>query len=261
MARIQGKTTSEEYEYFAGVDVSKAHLDLRVHGGRRGQRFANDAGGIAGLLEALEAPHLVVFEPSGRHHIALWRALAGAGHGTCPYNPYMARQAATGLGVMARNDDLDAMVLARIAALLVPRSKAPPSDYELEIKDLFTARRATIKRRAMVRTQREACSNRFVEAELGREDAAQTAAIEAMGARLHTLLKANPRHKRVREIILSVPGMGEGAAATILAPALRLRSGRSALTACHWQPVRARLTPKSAPSHAGKSPPSAPPLP
>lgn len=217
MARIQGKTTTEDYEYFAGVDVSKAHLDLRVHGSKRGQRFANDDGGIAALITALGPPHLVVFEPTGRHHVALWRALAAAGHGTAPYNPFMARQAATGLGFMAKSDVLDARVLAQIAALLAPRSKAPPSDHELEIRDLFAARRALIKRRAMVRTQREVGADDFVDRALAREEEAQTSAIAAMEDRLQSLFKSNPRQARTRAIILSIKGLAEGAAATILA--------------------------------------------
>ena len=84
MARMQGKATSNDVQYFAGVDVSKAHLDLRVSGTRRGERFRNDETGIAALIERLGLPHLVVFEPTGRYHIALWRALDHAGHGAAP---------------------------------------------------------------------------------------------------------------------------------------------------------------------------------
>lgn len=216
MARIQGKTTSEEFQYFAGLDVSKDHLDLRIEGAPRGQRFGNDEAGIAALVAALPAPHLVVFEPTGRYHIGLWRALAAAGHGTVPYNPWMVRQAATGLGVMAKSDGLDAMVLARIAALLSPRPKAPPGSEELEIKDLFAARRSLIRRRAMVRTQREACLDSFIATQLDREAEAQTAAIKALEARLRALIDASPHHARTREIIMSIKGLAEGAATLLL---------------------------------------------
>ena len=217
MARIQGKTTSEDYQYFAGIDVSKAHLDLRVHGERRGQRFANDKGGIAGVLAVLTTPHLVVFEPTGRFHIALWRALAAAGHGTVPHDPARARHLATGLGVLAKTDRLDAMILARIAAEVAVKVKASPTDFELNIMELFAAQRAAVKRRAMVRNQREASFNDMVKAQLDVEEATQTVVIDALTVELHSLFKANPRTRRTRQIVMSIPGLAEGGAATILA--------------------------------------------
>jgi transposase len=217
MARIQGKTTSEEYQYFAGVDVSKAHLDLHRHGTKRGQRFANDDAGIAALLATLTTPHLVVFEPTGRFHIGLWRALVAAGHGAVPQDPARARHLAIGLGVLAKTDRLDAMVLARIAAQVPVSPKAPPCDFTLTIMELFSAQRAAIKRRAMVRTQRAASSNPVVMAQLDAEEATQTTVIKSLTAALQAEFTANPRTRRTREIVMSIPGLAEGAAAAILA--------------------------------------------
>ena len=86
MAPMQGKTNFGDFKYFAGIDVRKAHLDLRVAGRTSGARFDNDALGVARLLASLanahlDGPHLVVIEPTGRSHLALWRALDVAGHG------------------------------------------------------------------------------------------------------------------------------------------------------------------------------------
>ena len=216
MARMQGKTTSEDYQYFAGIDVSKAHLDLRGSGAGRGQRFANDAGGIAALLATLAAPHLVVFEPTGRYHIALWRALERTGHGAAPYNPYQARHLATGLGHHAKTDQIDALVLCTIAERIRPEVKAAPGDFEFEIKELYAAQRAAIKRRAMGRTQGSASFNAEVKRHLAAEDDFLTGEIKALTAALNTLFMANPRACRIREIVMSIPGCAAGAAAAIL---------------------------------------------
>ena len=122
MARMQGKTTSDAYQYFAGIDVSKAHLDLRVFGSKRGQRFTNDEAGIAALIAQLAAPetgpHLVVFEPTGRYHIALWRALERAGNGAAPCNLFQVRHLATGLGKRAKTDQIDAWTCRGLVPLL-----------------------------------------------------------------------------------------------------------------------------------------------
>ncbi len=81
MARIQGKTTTELPQHFAGVDVSKAYLDIRLSHERRAYRFTNDPAGFAALETHLgAASHLIVLEPTGRYHHAIWKALAAAGH-------------------------------------------------------------------------------------------------------------------------------------------------------------------------------------
>ncbi len=217
MARMQGKTTSDAYQYFAGIDVSKAHLDLRVHGARRGQRFANDETGIAALLATFAAPHLVVFEPTGRYHIALWRGLERAGHGPVPCNPFLVRHLATGLGIRAKTDQIDAMVLSEVAARLKPEVKRAPTDFELEIKEVFAAQRAVIKRRAMVRTQSSASFNTAVKRHLDAEIAFLSTEVEALTAALKALFKANPRIEKIREIVMSIPGFADHGAATIIA--------------------------------------------
>ena len=216
MARMQGKITSEDFQYFAGVDVCKAHLDLRVFGETRGQRFPNDAAGIAALLALLETPHLVMFEPTGRYHIALWQALCAAGHGAVPYNPHWVRNLATGLGQLAKTDQIDAHVLCTIAEKIRPAPKTAPRDTELEIKELYAARHSAIKRRAMVRTQITANPGATVLALVTAEEAFLTTQITAMTAALTALIKVDETTRRRHKILLSIPGIGEGAAAAIL---------------------------------------------
>ena len=148
MARMQGKTSSEDYQYSAGVDVSKAHLDLRVSGTPKGRRFANDEGGIAALVATLGPPHRVVLEPTGRYHLALWRALDAGGHGVAPVNPYAARRLAEGMGHLAKTDAVDAFVLAEIALKFPPAVAPAPDDFTLEVRELYAARSALIRRRA-----------------------------------------------------------------------------------------------------------------
>lgn len=52
---------------YAGIDISKAHLDLAVHQQGPPQRLANDADGIAALVAQLVplAPQLIVLEATG----------------------------------------------------------------------------------------------------------------------------------------------------------------------------------------------------
>ena len=108
MARMQGKTTSDISQLFAGIDVSKAHLDLRLSCEGKSRRFANDPAGFAAIdahLRAHRPPderYLIVLEPTGRYHFPVWRALHEAGHGIAPLNPLHVRRFAESGGELAK---------------------------------------------------------------------------------------------------------------------------------------------------------------
>jgi hypothetical protein len=106
MARMQGKTTSDTSQLFAGIDVSKAHLDLRLSCEGKSWRFPNTPAGYAAIDAHLrahaDAPCLVVLEPTGRYHFAVWRALHEAGHGVAPLNPLHVRRFAESGGELAK---------------------------------------------------------------------------------------------------------------------------------------------------------------
>lgn len=100
-----------------GIDISKAHLDTalpdEVH-----RSFPNTAAGIDALIGALgPAPARVVFEATGRYHLALERALFEAGHRPVKVNPRQARRFAQALGVRAKTDRADAGMLARMGGV------------------------------------------------------------------------------------------------------------------------------------------------
>ena len=104
MARVQGETTTEVAQHFAGIDVSKAYLDIRLTREKRSRRFSNDPAGFAALAAHLgPAPHLIVLEPTGRYHHAVWKALAAAGHGVAPVNPLHVRRFAESDGELAKH--------------------------------------------------------------------------------------------------------------------------------------------------------------
>ena len=223
MARMQGKTTSDTSQLFAGIDVSKAHLDLRLSCEGKSRRFANGPAGFAAIdahLRAHRPPdgrYLIALEPTGRYHFPVWRALHQAGHGIAPVNPLHARRFAESGGELAKTDAIDAAVLARMAAERRPAVKLPPSEEQLRLKALTTSIANRIDRRAMLRGQSaEACDPlvaRFDEAE-----AAQLSeAIDALKAERARLIKANPQTDRVAAILCSMPGIGEASAHRIIA--------------------------------------------
>ena len=212
MARVQGGTTTDTSQHFAGIDVSKAYLDLRLSRERRSHRFANDPAGFAALAAHLgQAPHLIVLEPTGRYHHAVWTALAAAGHQVAPVNPLHVRRFAESEGELSKTDALDAAVLARMAA------KAPPSEEQLRIKELSTSLADRIDRRAMLKAGRKEVRDPLIVELDEAEIILLSTAIDSLKAAIAGLIEADPERARSAEILASIPGIGVSSAHRIIA--------------------------------------------
>ena len=218
MARVQGETTTEHPQHFAGIDVSKAYLDLRLSCERRSRRFANDPAGFAALTAHLgRAPHLIVLEPTGRYHHAVWTALAAAGHQVAPVNPLHVRRFAESEGELSKTDALDAAVLARMAVERRPAAKAPPSEEQLRIKELSTSLADRIDRRAMLKAGRKEVRDPLIVELDEAEIILLSTAIDSLKAAIAGLIEADPERARSAEILASIPGIGVSSAHRIIA--------------------------------------------
>jgi transposase len=105
---------------FVGIDVSKLWLDLWLAPQKRFERISNDAAGWAaliGLLKSLgeEAGLVVAFEATGGYERGLRQALLETGFEVRRLNPLRVRLYAKSLGRNAKNDRIDARVIARYA--------------------------------------------------------------------------------------------------------------------------------------------------
>lgn len=106
---------------FVGIDVSKDHLDLWVDGLKSARRFTNDAAGIKALVEFLtergpRAGVRIAFEATGGYEGALRVALLEADFYVARLNPHRVRLYARSLGQLAKNDNVDARIIARYLA-------------------------------------------------------------------------------------------------------------------------------------------------
>ena len=113
-----GEKTSER---FIGIDVSKAWLDCGLLDSGTGsvhtERFSNDGSGHSKLIGwALQAqPSLLVIEATGGYEGCVVAALATAAVAVAVINPRQGRDFAKALGVLAKTDRVDAVVLACLA--------------------------------------------------------------------------------------------------------------------------------------------------
>jgi transposase len=129
----------------AGVDVSKAFLDVAVHGHRPVQRFANHAEGLAGLIEWLKGFDIgqVILEATGGYEQAALDALFRADVPVARVNPRQARDFAKAIGQLAKTDRLDARMLAHMATVIPQIRYRPLDEKALHLKQ-FHLRRAHV---------------------------------------------------------------------------------------------------------------------
>lgn len=105
-----------------GIDVSMETLDMGIfadgHNGRH-RKFTNDESGFAKLYEFARSSGVECFalEATGPYHKAVVRFLRKQGAQVVCLNPRRSRQLALGLGILAKDDKLDAFVLARAVAM------------------------------------------------------------------------------------------------------------------------------------------------
>src|SRR5438067_4507619 len=116
---------------FVGIDVSKDRLDVCVivSDQQPGESFAvaNDVAGVKQLLERLASlpVKLAVLEATGRYERRAAADLLAAGVPVAVINPRQARDFARAQNRLAKNDRLDAALLAQFAQVIAPRARQP----------------------------------------------------------------------------------------------------------------------------------------
>ena len=131
-----------------GIDVSKATLDVAVHG-EQFRRFSNDKRGFVRLIRWLKTWPIkqVVLEASGGYERAALDALHAAGLPMVRINPARARRFAQGTGRAAKTDRLDATVLAQMAHLLPLTRYVPPAPWQQRLAEFAQCRRHLVQMR------------------------------------------------------------------------------------------------------------------
>jgi len=142
---------------FVGIDVSKAWLDLWIEPLKRFERVGNDDAGWAALVALLvplgpESATVVAFEATGGYERGLRGALIAAGFSVRLLNPLRVRLHAKSLGRNAKNDRIDARVIARYA--MAAETFPETLDKEREhLAELVSHRRRLIDERTALGNQ------------------------------------------------------------------------------------------------------------
>ena len=201
-----------------GIDISKERLDAFRLSDKQHRPFANDATGHRALLHWMGAGKdiRVIFEPTGACHRRLEAALASRDIAFVKVNPRQARRFAEATGTQAKTDRVDAMLLARMGAVLDLPSSAVRSETLHELRELHVARTGLIKDRTAARNRASIAEH----AVLKRQGKARLALIDTQLAEIDATITAmivqDPALAKRLDILISIPSIGPATAFALL---------------------------------------------
>lgn len=209
-----------------GIDVSKHMLDVFDAGLGRPERILNTAEAAAALAAL---GRFVVLEATGRYDARLRRSLEAAGVAYARVNPGQARDFARAAGYLAKTDQVDARMLARLGETLRPRAAEPTDVARERLARLHRRRDQLVAMRKQERTRlTEALEDDLLE-DLQLHLAWLNAQIASLNKRIAQAITADRPLNETCRILRSLPGVGPVAAATLLAlvPELGRRSPKT----------------------------------
>jgi transposase len=228
-------------EVFVGIDVSKAALDVHCRPVNSTFRCPNDEPGVADLARRLAGlkPALVVLEATGGFEVPAAAALAAAGRPVAVVNPRQARDFAKATGRLAKNDRIDAAVLAHFGEAVRPEPRPLPAPEVAALDALLTRRRQLLDMLTMGTNRLHACRDGAVGADLEAHVAWLSGRLGASEKALKEAIAASPVWRESEELLSSVPGLGPVASRTLLAgmPELGGLTGRQAAALAGLAPL------------------------
>jgi transposase len=204
---------------YVGIDVSKDKLDLAIDGQSDVVTFANEAAGIASLIQRLQQlkPELIVVEATGGYERGVLHAALDATLPISRVQPGRVRHFARAQGLLAKSDGIDARLLAVYARCLQPAVTEKRSKNQLELDALLVLRRQLIDTRTAHTNQVQICDNAVVREQLNGLLRQIHDRVKKVDKYIARLIDSDDDLSGRRDLLQSVPGVGKTTAATLTA--------------------------------------------
>jgi len=203
---------------FAGIDVSKQHLQVGLAPGGENWEVTNDDPGIAAVVERLgkEAVSLVVVEATGGWELPVVAAAAAAGLPVVVCNPREVRDFARALKRLAKTDRLDAAVLAEYAQRVQPQVRPLVDAATQELQALVTRRRQLVGMLTAEKNRLGAAPPRICANIQANIDWLERCLAE-LNQDIEDTIRSSPMWRAKDRLLQSVPGVGPVLSMTLLA--------------------------------------------
>ena len=203
----------------AGIDVAKDKMDACIRAFALRQTCPNTAQGHRKLVAWLRKHKVnkAVMEASGGYERDWARVLRQAGIEVRIVDPKRVRSFALSAGRLAKNDVIDAEMIAWFAETF---SEAPSQTHDAaheELLALVKARKGLLDLKTRLQSQNEHAAPGPVQKAHARVLKSLAAEIAKLEAAISAKIKATPDFAERAEIIESVPGFAETTAANLIA--------------------------------------------
>ncbi len=206
------------HELFVGIDVSKDQFDVASEPSSFTASFDNTAEGIRELVRQLRwiKPQLIVLEATGCYHKALVNALDAAGLPVRVMNPRVVRRFAQADGILAKTDGIDAAALAKYAARMSPSVRELPDATGQQLQMLVGRRRDLADMITAEKNRREGATGWLLR-KLNKHIRHLKCEVDAIEAKILSVLQSDARRWHDYLLLLTVPGVGQITAFTLVA--------------------------------------------
>jgi len=201
-----------------GIDVSKDWLDIVVLPSGETFRIENTEEQMSVLIGKLESlkPERIVLEATGGYERLVTSSLYLAGLPVCRVNPKRVRYFARSLGQLAKNDKLDAKVLARFGEVVKPALTQLPSEHEQRLSALLT-RREQLSAILVAEKNRLGTAPAHVRPSLDEHVTWLKKQLKHLDKEVDAFITATPDLKEKDDFLQEVQGIGKKTAAKLIA--------------------------------------------
>jgi transposase len=193
-------------------------LDIAVLPDGPSWSVTNDATGWIALAERLRDFSIAAIglEASGGYERGVARALCAAGMSVRQVNPFKLRQFARASGVLAKNDPLDAKMIASFVAVMPTRPAQRGAERE-QLAEMLAVRRQLSAEKVAAENASRLLEDAMLQRLSRRRIARLAADIALLDKRLIEIVTNNPALDRRYRLLTSMPGVGAVLACTLIA--------------------------------------------
>jgi transposase len=204
---------------YIGIDVAKAEIALAVRPTGDTWSCPVTDGDLSHLVTRLQtyAPTLIVLEATGGYEVPVVSALAAAGLPVVVVNPRQVRDFAKALGILAKTDALDAAVLAHFGERVQPAVRPLPDEALQALTALVARRRQLVDMLVAERLRRAQMRDAAVRRDISQHIHWLERRLTQTTKDIGRLLETTPAWRVTDNLLQSVPGIGPGTAAVLIA--------------------------------------------
>ncbi len=208
-----------EVNQFIGIDVSKRSLDIHIRPSGKVLQVPNTAFGLVELGRQLPVPEQVsrvVVESTGGYEreAALW--FSQQGYAVSVINARQGRNFAKAANQLAKTDKVDAKVLAWFGEAMQPPVRPLASEAQQQLNDLVTRRRQLVE---MLTSERNRATLLRGKAQANVETHIDwlVEQVKDLDQAIEQQIQTCQSWQQTQQLVMSVPGVGQVMASTLLA--------------------------------------------